>query len=172
MAKSSDRKPYVFSTASKTQQGAAEGLSVGDIVSRHRGVPSGFGLPAPRFGEWKAPDYHRSFNLVMSVDREFARLPARIRGQFNNQPALLLEFVNNSDNRMEAVRLGLVVPTEKEAEILHAENFKRTRARQLDLVDESDRERVRAQRLRDAENDLPLRPDPEAQVRRTPREGD
>jgi phage internal scaffolding protein len=47
-------------------------------------------------------------NRVFAAQDEFDRLPAQIRARFDNDPANLIEFLENSDNRPEAEALGLV----------------------------------------------------------------
>jgi phage internal scaffolding protein len=64
---------------------------------------------SPRYGDFTAiGDYHTAMNRVMAAKDEFMTLPAQIRARFNNDPAQLIEFLENSDNRKEAEQLGLV----------------------------------------------------------------
>lgn len=62
-----------------------------------------------RYGDFSGiGDYHTAMNRVIAVQDEFEALPAQIRARFNNDPAQLIEFLENSDNRPEAEELGLV----------------------------------------------------------------
>ena len=64
---------------------------------------------SPRYGDFTGiGDYHTAMNRVIAVQDEFEALPAQIRARFNNDPAQLIEFLENSDNRPEAEELGLV----------------------------------------------------------------
>ena len=64
---------------------------------------------SPRYGDFTGiGDYHTAMNRVIAVQEEFEALPAQIRARFNNDPAQLIEFMENSDNRPEAEELGLV----------------------------------------------------------------
>lgn len=64
---------------------------------------------SPRYGDFSGiGDYHTAMNRVMAAKDEFMTLPANIRARFNNDPAQLIEFLENSDNRSEAEELGLV----------------------------------------------------------------
>ena len=47
-------------------------------------------------------------NRVIAAQDEFEALPAQIRARFDNDPAKLIEFLENSENRPEAEELGLV----------------------------------------------------------------
>jgi phage internal scaffolding protein len=82
---------------------------------------------SPRYGDFTGiSDYHTALNRVIAAEDEFMALPAQIRSRFDNDPANLIEFLENSDNKDEAIKLGLVdsvelpqdveVPQEKAAE--------------------------------------------------------
>ena len=64
---------------------------------------------SPRYGDFTGiGDYHTALNRVIAAQEEFEALPAQIRARFDNDPAKLIEFLDNSDNRPEAEKLGLV----------------------------------------------------------------
>jgi phage internal scaffolding protein len=64
---------------------------------------------SPRYGDFTGiGDYHTAMNRVIAAQDEFEALPAQIRARFDNDPAQLIEFLQNSDNRPEAEELGLV----------------------------------------------------------------
>jgi len=64
---------------------------------------------SPRYGDFTGiGDYHTAMNRVIAAQDEFEALPAQIRARFGNDPAQLIEFLENSDNRPEAEELGLV----------------------------------------------------------------
>ena len=71
---------------------------------------------SPRYGDFTGiGDYHTAMNRVIAVQDEFEALPAQIRARFDNDPAQLIEFLENSDNRPEAEELGLVEKAAAEA---------------------------------------------------------
>jgi phage internal scaffolding protein len=71
---------------------------------------------SPRYGDFTGiGDYHTAMNRVLAVQDEFEALPAQIRARFGNDPAQLIEFLENSDNRPEAEELGLVDKATAEA---------------------------------------------------------
>jgi phage internal scaffolding protein len=47
----------------------------------------------------------------MAAEDEFDALPAQIRARFENEPANLIDFLSNEQNRDEAEKLGLVNPS-------------------------------------------------------------
>jgi len=83
---------------------------------------------SPRYGDFTGiSDYHTALNQVIAAEDEFMRLPVDLRARFENDPEQLIEFIENSDNKDEAIKLGLInkpeelpqvveVPQEKAAE--------------------------------------------------------
>lgn len=66
---------------------------------------------SPRYGDFTGiGDYKTALDRVMAAEDEFASLPAPLRARFNNDPAQLIEFLDNEENRSEAEKLGLVEP--------------------------------------------------------------
>lgn len=56
-------------------------------------------------------DYQSALELIRSAQSSFDALPSSVRDRFNNDPAKLLEFVQDPKNEAEALRLGLTLPT-------------------------------------------------------------
>ena len=76
---------------------------------------------SPRYGDFTGiSDYHTALNRVIAAQDEFDALPAQIRARFANDPAQLIEFLENSDNRSEAEELGLIEKVA--AEVVEATN--------------------------------------------------
>jgi phage internal scaffolding protein len=64
---------------------------------------------SPRYGDFSGVgDYHTALNRVIAAQEEFEALPAQIRARFDNDPAKLIEFLDDEANRPEAEQLGLV----------------------------------------------------------------
>ncbi len=64
---------------------------------------------SPRYGDFSGiGDYHTALNRVLAAQDEFEALPATIRARFENDPAKLIEFLEDENNRPEAEELGLV----------------------------------------------------------------
>jgi phage internal scaffolding protein len=53
-------------------------------------------------------DYHTALNAIIASESEFAALPAQLRSRFQNDPANLIEFLDNPANKAEAESLGLL----------------------------------------------------------------
>ena len=54
-------------------------------------------------------DYHTALNAIMAAEEQFDALPAQLRARFDNDPANLIDFMENPENRSEAEKLGLIV---------------------------------------------------------------
>ena len=96
--------------ASLAQQHYKEECDINTILQRFNisGVLPEVPL-SPRYGDFTGiGDYHTALNRVIAAQDEFDGLPATIRARFNNDPAQLIEFLDNSENRPEAEKLGLV----------------------------------------------------------------
>jgi phage internal scaffolding protein len=52
--------------------------------------------------------YHDMQNTLIEAQKAFKTLPASIRATFNNDPAEVIDFLNNPANRDQAVKLGLI----------------------------------------------------------------
>jgi len=64
---------------------------------------------SPRYGDFSGiGDYHTALNRVIAAQDEFEALPAQIRARFDNDPAKLIEFLDDEANRPVAEELGLV----------------------------------------------------------------
>lgn len=113
------------------------------LKSRLVGNPNG---RKPMFIDVPSDSFHDMMNKVSRIQQDFVKLPARLRSRFLNSPGVLLAFVDNPDNRREAVGLGLI----HDPELLY----------QI----ESERAAKRAPKVQQTElNPLPLKADLEAQ---------
>ena len=64
---------------------------------------------SPRYGDFTGiGDYHSALNAVIAAEDEFMALPAHIRARFENDPAQLIDFLGDENNRSEAEKLGLL----------------------------------------------------------------
>lgn len=95
---------------SLTEQAHANEVDINSIVSRYTRtgmLPSRGGSPA--YGDFSGVvDYQTCLDAVASAQAEFMKLPAQVRKEFDNDPGKLLAFLQDEDNRDEAIRLGLI----------------------------------------------------------------
>lgn len=93
-----------------TQQADRHETDINYIMKRYEKTGQ---LPAPRtpgiYGDFTgASDYRTTLDQLTAAQDTFMALPANTRKYFNNNPAELLEFVNNKANREKAIELGLI----------------------------------------------------------------
>jgi phage internal scaffolding protein len=63
----------------------------------------------PSYGDFSGvSDYHDALNRIKAADEAFMALPAKVRAKFDHDPNALLQFLQNDDNRNEAIQLGLI----------------------------------------------------------------
>lgn len=113
----SDRPPQVGlsfeGVDSLTKQSFVAEADINTIVSRYdkSGVlPSG--ERSPTFGDFTNLDYRRIQNQIVEVNEMFASLPPELRRVHGNDPAALMDWLANPENRDEAIKLGLFPSTE------------------------------------------------------------
>jgi phage internal scaffolding protein len=64
---------------------------------------------SPRYGDFsEVTDYHSALNQINATMDDFMALPAKLRVRFDHDPVKLLEFLQNDQNRGEAIELGLI----------------------------------------------------------------
>lgn len=59
-----------------------------------------------------APEYQDALNVIARSNEAFESLPAAVRERFQNDPARFLDFMADSANVDEAIKLGLAVKVE------------------------------------------------------------
>jgi phage internal scaffolding protein len=64
---------------------------------------------SPQYGDFSGvTDYHSALNQIQATMDDFMALPAKLRVRFDHDPVKLLEFLENDQNRDEAIHLGLI----------------------------------------------------------------
>jgi phage internal scaffolding protein len=92
------------------QQNFKEECDINNIV-RNFGLTGELpGKPiSPQYGDFTGVlDYHSAVNAVLAAQDQFMELPAQMRSRFDNDPAKLIDFLQNEENREEAIKLGLI----------------------------------------------------------------
>lgn len=63
----------------------------------------------PTYGDFSGvSDYHSALNAIRASEEAFMGLPAQLRAKFDHDPNALLQFLQNEQNRDEAIQLGLI----------------------------------------------------------------
>lgn len=109
---------------SKTQQHFRESVNINQIMKKAQktGV-----LPIrstqPYFGDFsQVTDYKESLDKIKNIDNLFMKLPSDVRNRFKNDPANILDFINDPANDAEIREMGLKEPyTQEERNQMGAE---------------------------------------------------
>lgn len=94
----------------RTQQSFRDECDINTLVRvyANTGVIPGADTPAMVFNVDEIIDYQTALNRLMDADEAFMSFPSEIRDRFQNDPAVMLDFIHNADNRDEAIKLGLI----------------------------------------------------------------
>lgn len=66
-------------------------------------------LNMPTAGDFQGIfDFQTAMNTIAHAKQEFMSLPAKIRTRFANDPAQLIAFIEDPENRDEAIKLGFI----------------------------------------------------------------
>jgi len=117
-----DPIPGLYSTTSVgesvTKQSFQRECDVNVIVSKYlmHGIQPQLSNRVGTFADVSdVGSYQEALNLVNESKLLFDALPSVIRKRFNDNPAVLLDFVDNPSNRDECIKLGLLPKADVEA---------------------------------------------------------
>jgi phage internal scaffolding protein len=100
---------------SLTNQSDAKDCDINILMSRYQKtgqMPQL--LEQPRFGDFsQVGDYREALDLVRQADATFHEVPAKLRKEFDNDPAKFLEFVKDPKNIDKMREMGLASPAPK-----------------------------------------------------------
>lgn len=103
---------FVCNTPSRTQQQFKDECDVNNILRNYvnTGILTHTAATPPQFGDYSEmpTDYGEALALIERSREEFAGLPSEVRKRFDNNPLRLVQFLQDSNNREEAEKLGLV----------------------------------------------------------------
>lgn len=98
-----------------TIQSEKDSCDINLIVAKYKktGLMTNWRKDPPRYGDFSSSvDYHDSLLRAQNAQDDFMLLPASIRTRFNNDPGELIDFLSDSNNRAEAIELGLVASSQ------------------------------------------------------------
>jgi len=118
---SRENRPRTFFTKpSRAQQHHANDVNINMIMAKARkGLPVLQDTRQAFFGNFaNMPTFLECNNAAVRLKEEFMRLPAKLRKEFDNDPAALVEFIQDDKNREQAEKLGIL---EKKEEVKPSE---------------------------------------------------
>jgi phage internal scaffolding protein len=94
----------------KTEQSHKDQCDVNNIMKKYdkQGIITHVSKFEAEFGDLTGADFKKAMDLIAGSKSQFEGLPSEIRNRFKNNPGNLLEFMENPDNRAEAIELGLI----------------------------------------------------------------
>lgn len=103
-----DEGAHPKSGPSLTQQHMSDETDINNIVNQFlkTGMVNSPGMA--KFGDFTANDFQTMQNHVCDMEGMFMELDAKIRRRFKNDVYQLLRFIDNPDNKEEAISLGLI----------------------------------------------------------------
>lgn len=110
MALASEESGLACKDPSLAQQHMKDECDINVLVERF-GVTGSMPVAPlePSYGDFSGVgDYHTALNKIKAADEAFMALPAKIRAKFDHDPNALLNFLQNEENRDEAIQIGLI----------------------------------------------------------------
>lgn len=106
------RVKTIIKGESLTRQSEAKAADINNIVKKARKTgylpvvdaqPIDTSVPSPQ-------SYHDAMNLVASAQQQFEQLPSQVRTEFENNPAKLLEALQDPAQEAKLQDLGILAP--------------------------------------------------------------
>lgn len=123
MDKESELTGLLCEEETLAQQQFAEESDINTIVRRFGltgEIPENFKMPVS--GDFtNIPSFEEAQNMIRAAQEAFDQVPAHIRARFDNNPQKLMNFLDNEENKAEALKLGLIQhPPEKTRDMITA----------------------------------------------------
>jgi phage internal scaffolding protein len=100
-----------FDEPSMAQQHFKDECDVNNILRKYEstGLVTHVANGTSSYGDFSSVlEFQQAQNILIEAQDAFEALPASLRKRFDNDPAVMLEFIENPDNREEAEKLGLL----------------------------------------------------------------
>lgn len=93
-----------------TEQSHKDSCNINSIIKKFdkNGLITHVSKIEAKYGDLTGLDFQSANNLVIKAMNDFMELPSKIRNRFKNSPEMFIEFMDNPDNRDEAIALGLI----------------------------------------------------------------
>lgn len=109
-------RPRTVTGPNRTKQEFAQESDINYIMERYRvtgQLPAGGSRAAVFADVSEIGSFANVLERVHAAEDSFNSLPASLRSRFRNDPVQLIEFLQDSRNRDEAVKLGLIPKKEE-----------------------------------------------------------
>lgn len=104
------RKDADGNTVYFTEQSHKKECDINEIIRKYdrQGVILHVNRIEAKYGDMSGFDFRSAHDLVFNARNMFMDLPSDIRKRFQNDPGSFIEFMEDPDNRNEAIELGLI----------------------------------------------------------------
>ncbi|WNK12446.1 MAG: internal scaffolding protein [Microvirus sp.] len=108
------RISITFPTLGRTKQSFKDECDINTIMAQYMrtGILDNLNKRPPRYIDASGIEFQASMQLIADAKQAFSALPSQLRDRFHNDPARFLHFLDNPENREEAIKLGLVQRTD------------------------------------------------------------
>lgn len=101
---------------SLTKQSFKDQCDINNILAGYQktGIVNHVSKYQARYDDVEPIDYHTAMNIVVTTNSMFAELPSSVRAEFNHDPKMFLEAVQNPDKYQDVlVKHGLLEAAEQ-----------------------------------------------------------
>lgn len=115
------QKVKIFCEEGRTKQSFKDEVDINKIMKKveRGGMITHLNAREPFYGDVSGITGYQDALLVVNEAQElFSGLSAQIRKRFRNDPAEFIAFMDNPDNKKEAMELG-IIPMEKDPNEIH-----------------------------------------------------
>lgn len=111
-------RPVVNCGKSMTRQSFKDQVNINTILAKYRksGMIEHLNRVSPFYGDVsELQGYQESLAVVQRADELFGALSSDVRARFGNDPSRMVDFLRDSRNFDEAVKMGLIVKRPEKA---------------------------------------------------------
>lgn len=115
---------------SRTQQQYVAECDINNILQNYERtgiLNTTTGRREPIYGDFsdeRIGDFSKAMETINGIGELMQQLPAKVRSRFKNNPAEILSFVANPNNRQEAIELGIINAPPEPARVVPTEPTK------------------------------------------------
>lgn len=108
--------PISFPEQGRTKQSFKAECDINNIMAKYQrtGLLEAVNQHQAQYGDVTGVDFQSAMQTVALANQMFMDMPSSIRKRFANDPGEFLAFVNDENNRDEAIKLGLIPKPETE----------------------------------------------------------
>lgn len=106
-----------FPLIGKTKTSMQEECNINNIMAKYlsTGLTEFVNNRSPQYGDASGLDFRTAMQTVAKTTELFSEMPANVRKDFNNSPGEFLDYVNDPQNREEAIKRGLIPSGDRRA---------------------------------------------------------